>query len=113
MLQLSIITVGDYTPITMTVVFASGQTTATVDVPITNDMVLEEDEVFTATLMSQEPNVIIQDANSNADITIFDDDRKFSQAQREPFTSCHFDKIQNVVGNTVNYCFFPSHRLLL
>ena len=73
----------------MNVVFASGQTTTTVDVTITDDTVLEEDEIFTATLMSQEPNVIIQDANSNADISIFDDDRKFSPVQMEAFTvSC-------------------------
>ena len=66
----------------MNVVFASGQTTATLDVPITNDMVLEEDEMFSATLMSQEPNVMVQDANSNADITIFDDDRKLFHQYR-------------------------------
>ena len=66
-------------------VFASGQTTAIVDVTITNDMILEGDEMFSATLVSQEPNIIVQGASSNADITIVNDDRKFSTAKREAF----------------------------
>ena len=79
------LTVDNYTPVITNVVFASGQTTATLDVPITNDMVLEEDEMFSATLVSQEPNIIVQGASSNADITIVNDDRKFSPAKREAF----------------------------
>ena len=97
-------------------VFASGQTTAIVDITITNDMVLEEDEMFSATLVSQEPNIIVQGASSNADITIVNDDRKFSPAEREAF-------MYIVVGNTLNKCncplgslretFFLSYTLLL
>ena len=66
----------DYDPITRTVVFGPGETTATVDVPITDDEILEDIETFSATLTSDLPNVVVQADNSNADITIGDNDRE-------------------------------------
>ena len=113
------LTVDDYTPVITNVVFASGRTTAIVDVTITNDMIFEGDEMFSATLVSQEPNVMVHGGSSNADITIFDDDRKFSPAEREAFIVNY----GHVVGNTLNKCncplgnlcetFFLSYTLLL
>ena len=48
----------------------------TVEVPILNDEILEDDELFTATLSSDRPNVIVDADRGNANVTIFDNDRE-------------------------------------
>ena len=48
-----------------------------VTVPILNDFILEDDEGFTATLMSDRPNVIVDPDRGNAAVTILDNDREF------------------------------------
>ena len=47
-----------------------------VNVSITDDEVLEEDETFSATLTSDLPNVVVQADSSNAVVTIRDNDRE-------------------------------------
>ena len=69
----------DYSPVIETVFFGPGETSKTVTVPVTDDDILEDDETFTATLMSDRPNVIVDTDSSNADVTIFDNDRKLSK----------------------------------
>ena len=57
--------------------FEPGEINKTVVVPIADDLILEDDELFTATLISTEQNVIVDNDRSNADITILDNDREF------------------------------------
>ena len=71
------LTESDFTPVMGDVVFEAGVTSVAVNVMITNDITLEDDEIFTATIISKEPNVIVDDARSNADITILEDDGEF------------------------------------
>ena len=59
----------DYTSISM---FDPGSTMATVRIPIIDNIVMESDEVFTATVSTTDPNVII--INDTATITILDND---------------------------------------
>ena len=66
----------DYSPVIETVFFGPGETSKTVTVPIADDVTLEDDEIFTGTLMSDRLNVIVDPNRSNADVTIFDNDRK-------------------------------------
>ena len=54
------------------VTFEAGVTQTTVSVPITNDSVIENNEMFTTSLSSIEANVIIGDGT--ATITIIDND---------------------------------------
>jgi hypothetical protein len=65
----------DFTPVMDDVVFEAGVTSVVVNVMITDDATLEDDEIFTATIISREPNVIVDDARSNANIAILDNDR--------------------------------------
>ena len=66
----------DFTPVMEDVVFEAGVTSVVVNVMITDDATLEDDEIFTATIISREPNVIVDDARSNANIAILDNDRE-------------------------------------
>ena len=72
-----ITTEDDYTTTTQSVVFEPGETSVMVDVPIQDDIILEDIELFSATLMSDLPNVVLYDNASNANIAIIDNDRKF------------------------------------
>ena len=54
------------------VTFETGSTRATVSVPITNDSVIENNEMFTALLSSTEADVMTGDGT--ATITILDND---------------------------------------
>ena len=56
----------------MMVTFAPGQTVASVDVPITNEITIESTEMFSATLTTSQSNVVIGAAA--ATVTIMDDD---------------------------------------
>ena len=60
---------------TRSVTFASGQTSATVDVPILEDSIIESAETFTASLTTSESNVVI--GEDTATVTILDNDRKY------------------------------------
>ena len=59
----------------MTVTFQAGDDTATVEVTILDDTIIEESEIFTAALSTTESNVMLSD--DIATITILDDDGKF------------------------------------
>ena len=59
-------------PVVTTVTFASGVTRATYPVPIVDDSDIEDPEIFTASLSTTDPNVIIVDGT--ATVTIVDND---------------------------------------
>ena len=68
----------DYTSGPYTVMFAPGQTTATFNVPITNDMILEGNEDFMLTINSSSlPDNVTRGNPGEATVTIVDDDRKY------------------------------------
>ena len=58
----------------MQITFGPEQLSATVQVPIVNDNIIENTEMFTAILMTAEENVEIID--NTATVTIIDDDGK-------------------------------------
>ena len=64
----------DYTSGPYTVTFPAGQTTATFNVPITDDMILEGDENFILTI--NETFHVFLGTPSEATVTIVDDDCK-------------------------------------
>ena len=68
----------DYTSGPYTVTFAPGQTSATFDIPITDDMILEGDENFMLTINpSLLPNGVTVGDSGQATVTIVNDDCKF------------------------------------
>ena len=68
----------DYTSGPYTVTFPAGQTTATFNVPITDDMILEGDENFMLTINpSALPNGVTVGDSGQATVTIVNDDCKF------------------------------------
>ena len=67
----------DYTSGPYTVTIPAGQTTATFNVAITDDMILEEDENFMLTFdPSSLPDGITRGTPGEATVTIVDDDCK-------------------------------------
>ena len=67
----------DYTSGPYTVTFAAGQTTATFNVPITDDMILEGDEDFMLTIDSSSlPDGVTRGTPPEATVTIVDNDGK-------------------------------------
>ena len=66
----------DYTSGPYTVTIPAGSTTATFDVPITDDMILEELENFMLTINSSLPDGVTRGTPSEATVTIVDDDCK-------------------------------------
>ena len=66
-------TVTDYSSVTRTLMFEPGEATVTVEVHITDDSVPEPAEQFTASLMSDAPNIIIN--VGEATITIRENDQ--------------------------------------
>ena len=68
---------GDYKGGSFMVEFAAGETEKFVDIPIVNDNVLEVMESFTATLVSNTPNVDIESGAGSARVTIIDDDSEY------------------------------------
>ena len=67
----------DYDSGPYTVTFPAGQTTATFNVPITDDNILEGDENFMLTINGTLlPNGITRGMPGEATVTIVDDDRK-------------------------------------
>ena len=56
--------------------FGPGEVSQVVTVPIQDDTVLEDLEMFSAILMPTESNVVVEEASSRANITIVDDDRE-------------------------------------
>ena len=52
--------------------FTAGQTVATAPVPITDDSVVEDTEMFTATLSTTDSNVVF--GEDSATVTILDND---------------------------------------
>ena len=63
----------------MEVFFGAGEMRKMVQVGIQNDSVLEAVEMFSASIISGEPNVIVNDTRSYANVTILDDDSEFLQ----------------------------------
>ena len=71
----------DYTapaPSPLVVVFGVGDVEAFVDIPITDDSILEDVEVFFAVLVSDAPNVIVANESDSAVVTINDNDGRFT-----------------------------------
>ena len=66
----------DYTSGPYTVTFAAGQTTATFNVPITDDMILEGNENFMLTINQTLPDGVTRGTPSEATVTIVDNDGK-------------------------------------
>ena len=66
----------DYTSGPYTVTFAAGQTTATFNVPITDDMILEGNENFMLTINQTLPDGVTRGTPSEATVNIVDNDRK-------------------------------------
>ena len=64
----------DFEPVSETVTFLPGETTASVRVPIVGDSNIEDTEMFSATLTTTDSNVVIGD--DTATVTILDDDRE-------------------------------------
>ena len=69
----------DYDSGPYTVIFPTGQTTATFDVPINDDDILEIDENFMLTIDETSlPTGVTSGTPSTTTVTIMDDDRKKS-----------------------------------
>ena len=66
----------DYTSGPYTVTFPAGSTTATFNVPITEDMILEGLENFTLTINSSLPDGVTRGTPSEATVNIVDNDSK-------------------------------------
>ena len=67
----------DYTSGPYAVTFPAGQTTATFNVPITDDMILEGDDSFTLTINETSlPTNVIRGIFGEATVTIVNDDGK-------------------------------------
>ena len=67
----------DYTSGPYTVIFPAGQTTATFDVPINDDNILEGSEDFILTIdQTSLPSNVTRGNPGEATVTIVDDDRK-------------------------------------
>ena len=64
--------VSDYTSVSRMVTFSAGQSNASVSVPITNDNVIEDSEMFSGSLSAVTENVDI--VAHTANVTIMDDD---------------------------------------
>ena len=62
----------DYTPTPISVTFTAGQTDTTVEVPIIDNSVVEDTEIFTAQLSTTNPNVMF--GEDSASVTILDND---------------------------------------
>ena len=69
----------DYTSGPYTVTFPAGQATATFNVPITDDMILETDKNFMLTInLSSLPTSFTHGDPNQATVTIVDNDRKYN-----------------------------------
>ena len=66
----------DYTSGPYSVTFLAGETSATFDVPITDDSLLEGNENFMLTIDPSLPTGVRRGDPSEATVTIVDDDRK-------------------------------------
>ena len=65
----------DYQTLTGSVMIAAGNTTATIDVDVINDIILEDDETIIVTLTGTDnTDVTVDGDNDNSTITISDDD---------------------------------------
>ena len=68
----------DYTSGPYTVIIPAGQTTATFNIPITDDMILEIDEDFMLTIDGPSlPTGVTRGTPNVTTVTIVDDDRKY------------------------------------
>ena len=65
----------DFEPVSETVTFLPGETTAPVSVSIVDDSNIEDTEMFSATLTTMDSNVVIG-SDDTATVTILDDDRE-------------------------------------
>ena len=71
--------------------FTAGQTVATVSVSITDDNIVEDTEMFTATLSTTDSNVMF--GEDTASITVLDDDGKDNIASERSGVECARDEI--------------------
>ena len=66
----------DYTSGPYTVTFPAGSTTASFNIPINDDDILEGDENFMLTINQTLPTGVTRGTPSEATVTIVDDDRE-------------------------------------
>ena len=78
----------DFTIVSTTVEFGPGEDSVPVNIPITDDAVPEGVEVFTATLMSNAPNVVV--SGSEATITILENDQRKLIINLQASVNCTF-----------------------
>ena len=64
--------VSDYTSVSRMVTFSAGESSTSVSVPITNDTVIEDSEMFSGSLAAIIENVYI--GADTANVTVVDDD---------------------------------------
>ena len=89
----------DFTSSPTVVTFLPGETSAQVQVPITDDSILEGTEVFTATLSTTDPDVVFGD--DTAFVTILDNNGMFV---------CHINIFlsPDIFCIVVPFCFLSS-----
>ena len=73
----------DYAATNVALIFRPGESSRALQVSVTDDDILEDDEVFYATLISNEHNIIVNEDRGNVSITIFDNDRKFDEPVKQ------------------------------
>jgi hypothetical protein len=84
----------DYVATPITVNFANGETSKTVNIPIINDTVLENTETINLTLANATGGATIDNAQKNAIVNILDDDFK-------PTLTVNINTQQVTEGNTI------------
>ena len=73
----------DYLPLEENYTIPSGEVSTEVVISIIDDLRLEENETFLVTLVSNDPNTVIDTNNSTLEITIVDDGCKCISANRK------------------------------
>lgn len=72
----------DYDPGPFDVTFPAGMTTASFNIPITDDNMFEGNESFTVTIVASTlPSQVVEGTDCVVVVTIVDDDSKFSNLQ--------------------------------
>ena len=65
---------GDFTPILSVLTFQPSTTESCVNIPVSGDVALEDNEVFTVQLSTSDPSLLF--SLSSANVTIVDNDSK-------------------------------------
>ena len=106
----------DYTSGPYTVTFSVRQTTATFDIPINNDNILEGDENFMLTINSSSLRDGITLGNfSEATVTIIDNDRKYYNSNALYASTKHdlTSKVKVSISTIIDHCVTIIGKLIL